>query len=159
MNNMRHDTIVLGAGMVGSAIVKDLAQEPDIRVMAADLSQKALARLEAEVSVAGMQVDFQEKGSVSSIVADYDFVISAVPGYMGFETLQGVIGAGKNVVDISYFDEDPFLLDGLAISKGVTAVVGCGVAPGLCNILAELLYDVVVNICFQKGLADISHGI
>jgi lysine 6-dehydrogenase len=39
------------------------------------------------------------------------------------------------VVDISFFPEDPFGLDELAKAQGVTAVVDCGVAPGLGNIL------------------------
>jgi len=38
-------------------------------------------------------------------------------------------------VDISYFMEDPFGLDDLAKEMGVTAVVDCGVAPGLANIV------------------------
>jgi saccharopine dehydrogenase-like NADP-dependent oxidoreductase len=49
--------------------------------------------------------------------------------------LEGVIRAGKNIVDISYFEEDPFGLDDLAKQMGVTAVVDCGVAPGMANII------------------------
>jgi saccharopine dehydrogenase-like NADP-dependent oxidoreductase len=37
-----------------------------------------------------------------------------VPGFMGFQTLKAVIEAKKNVVDISFFPEDPFLLDAVA---------------------------------------------
>ena len=47
---------------------------------------------------------------------------------MGFKALKSIIKAGKNVVDISFFPEDPFLLDDLAKQKGVTAIVDCGVA-------------------------------
>ena len=54
---------------------------------------------------------------------------------MGFNTLKSIIEAGKNVVDISFFPEDPFLLDDLAKEKGVTAIVDCGVAPGFANII------------------------
>jgi len=49
--------------------------------------------------------------------------------------LERVIRAGKNVVDISYFMEDPFSLDELAKQMGVTAVVDCGVVPGMANII------------------------
>jgi saccharopine dehydrogenase-like NADP-dependent oxidoreductase len=38
-------------------------------------------------------------------------------------------------VDIAFFPEDPFGLDGLARSHGVTVVVDCGVAPGMSNLL------------------------
>jgi saccharopine dehydrogenase-like NADP-dependent oxidoreductase len=54
---------------------------------------------------------------------------------MGFQTVKTVIEAGKNMVDISFFPEDPFLLDELARKKNVTVVTDCGVAPGMGNII------------------------
>jgi lysine 6-dehydrogenase len=148
--------IVLGAGMVGSAIAGDLARESDIQVTVVDIRRQSLARLGTKVPVKGIQADLQEDGRVSSIVVDYDLVICAVPGFMGFKTLQGVIEAGKNVVDISFFGEDPLLLDGLAKSKGITAVVDCGVAPGLCNIIAGHAHNLLDRTdkyaCYVGGL-------
>ncbi len=150
---------VLGAGMVGSTISKDLAQEPDIDVVVVDRRQEALIRLETEASVTGIQANLQEKGRVFSVVGDSDLVISAVPGFIGFETLREIIEAGKNVVDISFFGEDPFLLDDLAKSKGVTAVVDCGVAPGLCNIIAGYVYNLLEKVdryvCYVGGLPQV----
>jgi saccharopine dehydrogenase-like NADP-dependent oxidoreductase len=46
-----------------------------------------------------------------------------------------IIEAGKNVVDISFFPENALELDALAKEKGVTAIVDCGVAPGMHNII------------------------
>lgn len=150
---------VLGAGMVGSAISKDLAQEPDIDVVVVDRRQEVLVRLETEASVTGIQANLQEKGRVLSVVGDSDLVISAVPGFIGFETLREIIEAGKDVVDISFFGEDPFLLDDLAKSKGVTAVVDCGVGPGLCNILAGYVYNLLEKVdryvCYVGGLPQV----
>lgn len=150
---------VLGAGMVGSTISKDLAQEPDIDVVVVDRRQEALIRLETEASVTGIQANLQEKGRVFSVVGDSDLVISAVPGFIGFETLREIIEAGKDVVDISFFGEDPFLLDDLAKSKGITAVVDCGVAPGLCNIIAGYVYNLLEKVdryvCYVGGLPQV----
>lgn len=150
---------VLGAGMVGSAISKDLAQEPDIDVVVVDRIQEVLARLEKEASVTGIQANLQEKGRVFSVVGDSDLVISAVPGFIGFETFREIIEAGKDVVDISFFGEDPFLLDDLAKSKGVTAVVDCGVGPGLCNIIAGYVYNLLEKVdryvCYVGGLPQV----
>jgi saccharopine dehydrogenase-like NADP-dependent oxidoreductase len=64
-----------------------------------------------------------------------DIVIGSVPGFMGYAMLERVIRAGKNIVDISYFPEDPFGLNDLAEEKRVTAVVDSGVAPGMANII------------------------
>src|SRR5690606_17875129 len=62
-------------------------------------------------------------------------VVGAVPGFMGFGVAQAVVQAGKNMVDISFFPEDPFLLDEEARREQVTLVTDCGVAPGMGNIL------------------------
>jgi saccharopine dehydrogenase-like NADP-dependent oxidoreductase len=75
---------------------------------------------------------------------------------MGYSTLQQVILAGKNVVDISFFAEDAFELDAQAKAQGVTAIVDCGVAPGLCNVLAghaaQELDRVERYTCYVGGL-------
>lgn len=150
---------VLGAGMVGSAIAKDLAQEPDFNVSVVDLSQESLARLESQTRIEKTQANLAESGKTSAVIADSDFVISAVPGFMGFSTLREIIEAGKNVVDISFFAEDPLQLDDLAKSRGVTAVVDCGVAPGLCNIIAGYVYDLFDHtdryVCYVGGLPQV----
>ena len=62
-------------------------------------------------------------------------VICAIPGFLGYETLKSIIEAGKNVVDISFFPENSFDLNALAKEKNVTAIVDCGVAPGMGNII------------------------
>jgi lysine 6-dehydrogenase len=125
--------VVLGAGMVGSAIAADLCRE--YRVTAVDASQERVEALAAEHPVAGEVADLSRAEIVQRVVRDAELVIGAVPGFMGFATLQAVIEAGKNVVDISFFGENPFGLDGLAQAHGVTAVVDCGVAPGLSNMV------------------------
>jgi saccharopine dehydrogenase-like NADP-dependent oxidoreductase len=81
-------------------------------------------------------------------------VINAVPGFMGFQTLKAIIGAGKNVVDIAFFIEDPFELDELARKNGVTAIMDMGVAPGMCNVLigyADHLLDETENVLYMVG--------
>ncbi|MGE5236195.1 MAG: saccharopine dehydrogenase family protein, partial [Acidobacteriota bacterium] len=80
----------------------------------------------------------------------------AVPGDMGLATVKAVLEAGRNVVDISFFPEDPFTLDALAREKGCTAVVDCGVAPGCDNIilgyLSTRLESVETFACYVGGL-------
>lgn len=147
---------VLGAGLVGSAIVRYLVKETDFSVTAVDLNVEALDRLEREGGIRTIRADLREKGAVESVVSGSGMVICAVPGFMGFETVKQIIKAGKNVVDISFFNEDPFLLDDVAKAKGVSAVVDCGVAPGLCNILAGHV-DTMLDrtdryVCYVGGL-------
>lgn len=151
--------MVLGAGLVGRTIAADLAQESGYVVTAVDRDAQALARLTSETPVQSLQADLREPGRVGALVADHDLIVCAVPGFMGFETLRQVVDAGKNVVDISFSEQDPFLLDDLAKARGVTAVVDCGVAPGLSNILAGHLYGrldrVERFVCFVGGLPQV----
>ena len=127
--------IVLGAGLVGKAMALDLASEPEFSLTSVDLKQEALA----ELATAGIKVigqDISQSEATKDLVSNYDLVINAVPGYLGFQSLKACLEAGRNVVDISFFPENPFELDSLAKGQNITAAVDCGVAPGLSNILA-----------------------
>ena len=127
--------IVLGAGLVGKAIALDLASEPEFSLTSVDCKQEALA----ELALAGIRVicqDISQPEATKDLVSDYDLVINAVPGYLGFKSLKACLEAGRKVVDISFFPENPFELDSLAKEQNITAAVDCGVAPGLSNILA-----------------------
>ncbi len=125
--------VVLGAGMVGSAIARDLSKS--FSVTSADLNKTALASLKKNFGINTVEADLSNSKKIKEIIAGADLVIGAVPGFMGFETCRTVIEAGKDLVDISFFPEDAFELDALAKKKNVTAVVDCGVAPGMDNIL------------------------
>jgi len=121
--------IVLGAGMVGRAMAVDLGQVHD--VTASDIDEKALRTLREKHGIATIELDVSDRDRLARTVADFDLVIGAAPGFLGFETLKTVIEAGKNVVDISFCPENALDLDPLASRRGVTAMVDMGVAPGM----------------------------
>lgn len=126
--------IVLGGGMVGSAMALDLA--PRYRVTVADISQAALDRIQSRNAlVAVQQADLRDADVLRQLIAPHDLVLSAVPGFMGFVTLRTCLEAGKDVVDISFFPENSLELDPLARSLGRIAIVDCGVAPGMDNVI------------------------
>jgi len=130
----------------------DLASEPEFSLTSVDLKQEALA----ELATAGIKVigqDISQSEATKDLVSDYDLVINAVPGYLGFQSLKACLEAGRNVVDISFFPENPFELDSLAKGQNITAAVDCGVAPGLSNILAgyglsqlDKAYSVIIYV-------------
>jgi lysine 6-dehydrogenase len=125
---------VLGAGMVGRAIAADLANQ--YQVTSFDVSEASLALLRQKNSgIATVQADLSDYAAYPAMLEGFDFAITAVPGFMGYKTLEAVILAGKNLVDISFFPEDALALDALAKQKGVTAIVDCGVAPGMSNLV------------------------
>ncbi len=124
--------IVLGAGLVGKAMAIDLVKDFD--VTSVDFNEEALKAV-SEHGIKTLKLDFSNHQSLSSTIQPFDLVVGAVPGFLGFQTVKTVIEAGKNMVDISFFPEDPFLLDELAKKKNVTVVTDCGVAPGMGNVI------------------------
>lgn len=128
--------IVLGAGLVGGPMAADLAQDPGFEVGVVDINREALVNVEKKSRVVSYHQDLSNPQTVRELIKNYDLVLSAVPGFLGFQTLKATIEAGKNVVDIAFFPEDPFELDGPARQNGVAAVVDCGVAPGMSHVLA-----------------------
>ncbi len=126
--------LVLGAGMVGSAMAIDLAKNH--QVTSADLNLSSLNKIKAkQPNITTLQIDVTKKEKLIETLKSYDLVICAVPGFLGYHTLKTIIEAKKNVVDISFFPENALELNDLAKENKVTAIVDCGVAPGMGNIL------------------------
>jgi lysine 6-dehydrogenase len=127
--------VVLGCGAVGRHMAIDLCKDPSCEVISVDVNREGLEKLTREYPIQIRVEDLSTVEGVTRAVEDADIVIGSVPYSIGYAMLEMVIRAGKNVVDISYFPEDPFGLDDLAKEKGVTAVVDCGVVPGMSNII------------------------
>jgi len=126
--------IVMGAGMVGTAMALDMAKKHSTTISDYNVQALNKAKLKCnELSI--LELDVTNRQELKKAIGSFDLVICAVPGFLGFETLKTIIEAGKNVVDISFFSENALELDGLAREKKVTAIVDCGVAPGMGNII------------------------
>lgn len=126
--------IVLGAGLVGAPMALDLAKDSEFEVTVADISRKNLEKFK-DVQIETIEVDLDNENALVEVLKNHELVLNAVPGFMGYRTTERILRVGKNVVDISFFPEDALELDHLAKQKGVTAIVDCGVAPGMSNIL------------------------
>jgi saccharopine dehydrogenase-like NADP-dependent oxidoreductase len=153
--------IVLGAGRVGEAIVKDLAAGRRFEVTVADVSQEALDRLAAIPGVAIECANLAAHGEIARLVSGHDIAVGAMPGPMGFATLGRIIETGVDVVDISFFEEEPWPLNQLAMDRGVTAVMDCGVAPGSSSLIlgrAEASWERIDAFrCYVGGLPVARH--
>ncbi len=124
--------------MVGSIIAADLASSGTLEVVAADRSEDALTVLSQRTggTVRCQRADLSDPAEIARVVEGADIVLGALASRLGFAALRAVIEAGKNYCDISFMPEDARTLSALAREKGVTAVVDCGVAPGLSHMMA-----------------------
>lgn len=145
--------VVLGAGLVGKAIAVELAR--NFEVTTVDINHTSLEEVSASGNIKTILTDLTEEGEIQNIVKDFDLVIGCMPGYMGFNTVKQTILAGKDIVDISFFREDPFELDELAKKNNVTAIIDAGVAPGMGNIILghhNSQMEITSYKCYGGGL-------
>ena len=147
---------VLGAGMIGTAIAIDLAKTFD--VTSVDINENSLSRLQqTNKNISTIKSDLANYKNYEELLKPFDFIITTVPGFIGYKTLEAVITAKKNVVDISFSPENILDLDTLAKENNVTAIVDCGVAPGMSNLILGY-YNQLMKIdsfeCVVGGLPN-----
>ena len=105
--------IVLGGGMVGSAMAIDMTKNN--HVLLTDIDQTVLEKVQKKCKdLHIMQLDVTDVKTLKETILNFDLVISAVPGFLGYETLKNIIEAEMNVIDISFFPENSLELDQLA---------------------------------------------
>lgn len=121
--------------MVGSLMAWDMKLR-GYEVTVVDHRPAALDAVKSRCEVEVALADLSDQTVLAAAVAPHDIVLGALASHMGFQTLQTVIEARKPYVDISFMEQDAAALDGLARQRGVTAVVDCGVCPGISNVIA-----------------------
>jgi len=150
--------IVLGAGLVGKPIALDLANDQNFEVAVADVDNYRLENI-VDKRIQTIQVDLQNRDKLAEIIEPYDFIVNAVPGFMGFQCLKNCIEVGKDIVDIAFYPEDVNELSELALQKNVRVICDMGVAPGMSNLLtgyaASKLDSVLTVNIYVGGLPKI----
>lgn len=150
------NVIILGAGLIGGPMAIDLVKDSSFDVTAVDVNPLVMERLKKH-SIKTIKSDLSNPENVRHLIAGHDVVVNAVPGFMGFPTLKAIIEAKKTVVDIAFYGEDPFELDDLAKKNDVTAIVDCGVCPGMSNLIIghlDHLMDLDSVLLYVGGLSE-----
>lgn len=153
--NSTGTVVILGSGRVGKAIALDLSLKHEVTVV--DSDRGAAGQLK-DARVEFINEDATRRGVLEEVAGNADLVINALPGHLGFGALKAIIELGRPAVDISFFPEDPFALDGRARDTGAVAVVDCGVAPGLSNMILGSRYrqmEVGSFACYVGGLPGV----
>lgn len=156
---MQKKILVLGGGMVGSVMAADLSLNNDVTVMDINLDRiSKLIQTNKIKNITTIQKDLNDLDSTNSFVnelSNYDMIVGAVPGFMGFQTVKAVLQKGKPIIDISFFPEDYSPLHQIAIDNNTYGVFDIGVAPGIANLLLGY-YNQIMKItdfqCLVGGL-------
>lgn len=136
--------LVLGCGLMGRALALDLLESNEAdEITVADVSAPKLKALQTEVGnekLGTRKIDVTNKTQLSSLIKKYDVATNALPHAIAVSVVRAAIKAKVSIVDLTFEDEH-MKLDADAKHAGVIVVPGCGVAPGLGNILAAYAFD------------------
>ncbi len=128
---------VLGSGLMGSVISRDLAASEAVdSVTVADLDE---VRLDALKRAGGRKLsveprDLKDRKGTADFLGRFDVVVSALPHGVVHPADLAASDAGAKVVNIAFEDEQ-MELDGAFRKSGGLLIPGCGLAPGLGGIL------------------------
>lgn len=127
--------LVLGGGLVGRPMALDLHESGGFAVTVADFSDSVIQKLQGE-GITTVKADLSDLSRLESLISSFDLFINAVPGRLGFKTLEVLAKSGKPVVDIAFYADDPRQLDETARASGSCIICDMGVAPGMSHLLS-----------------------
>lgn len=135
---------VFGSGLMGRVVAQTLLDERDVsEVMVVDTDQKRLESLaEATHSqkLSTHQVSVADRIRVAPLINGCSVVVCALPQRFAVTGDIAAMEAGVNIVDIA-FEDDQMQLHPRLKREGLALIPGCGLAPGLTNILSRHAVD------------------
>lgn len=152
---------VLGAGLMGRVIVKDVVEkEPNAQVTLIDVNEALLNEIynlfdKNKLKICKLNVN--DTTATSSMLQKHDVVISALPHRLSLPAIKAAIKARVSMVDLTgKAPEERLALHEEAENARITIIPGCGVAPGISNICVgrgvELLDETHEAIIYVGGI-------
>jgi saccharopine dehydrogenase-like NADP-dependent oxidoreductase len=151
-----------GSGEMGSAAVADLVERTGHEVTIGDVRPEAAAELLRRLGAPErvVRVDVDDTASLAAALDGTEVVLNATYMRHNVPVTDAAIAAGAHLVDLgSYYPETLQQLDRHAAAEraGCRIVPGCGVAPGLTNILARLGADRLDRVESVRIYSYITH--
>ncbi|MBM3318117.1 MAG: saccharopine dehydrogenase NADP-binding domain-containing protein, partial [Candidatus Eisenbacteria bacterium] len=139
---------VLGAGMVGRAMVYDLCRQDDVdEVLVADRDAgkaREVAERYGAGKARGRALDVTDREAVGGFIEGSRAALGAVSYRFNQALAEIAIAAGVHWIDLGGNNdvvEAQFALSDRARAAGVAVVPDCGIAPGAVGILAARLLE------------------
>jgi len=131
--------LVLGHGYIGSVVAKDIAENlPSAEVVVAGRSESRATEAATAIgrkNVSSVQLDVRNQKELVDALKGFDLMVGALPGEVGYQSINACVDARIDAVDVSFMPENPLTLSKDALKADVTIIPDCGVAPGLSNML------------------------
>ena len=130
--------LLVGLGEVGARAARQLVETEGIdALLVADRDRKSADRL---VSSLGSRAEVIRYSPGAPLPSGVDVVACALPAGVDLEVLRQAVAGGvpcATADDSSDAIEAALALEADAVRAGVTVAVGCGLAPGLADVLAR----------------------
>ena len=143
---------VIGAGLMGPAIAKDCLEDQGVEeVLLVDIDagqmEKVAEALGNPAKLKTIVQDVTDRDGLARVLKGYDVAGVALLRPLNTHAIWGAIDAGVGVVELSEpSDEDVEAIDVAAKKAGVAIIPGCGVEPGLTDVLAAQGMDMLDSV-------------
>lgn len=140
--------VIGGAGAMGMVTVRDLTESPEVsEVIIADANVEKAKQVQnwtKSKKVSITKLDITDNKNLIDTMRKADAVANAAPYHLNLAITKAAFEAKRNITDLGgvyYMTLKQLELNEEAKKAGVTVVLGCGVAPGIADILAKLGAD------------------
>ncbi len=138
---------VVGSGLMGPTITMDCLESDEVEeVLLMDVDETSLKEIAVDLGNPSklklLTQDILDRDGVVKALRDYDAACIALPKSLSVQAMRNAIAAQVNVVDLSDLPEQDWReIDESAKKAEVTVIPGCGLEPGLTEILAAYGMD------------------
>jgi saccharopine dehydrogenase (NAD+, L-lysine forming) len=155
--------IVVGVGAQGGTIAKRLNSHPEVsEIICADYDQRAAEELSGTLAKArGMQLDAGDENQVIQAAQGCDLIVNGLPLKFNLNIMKAALAAKADYLDMAGPMEKIGFVESYELlfskwhkkflEKGLSAIVGCGSAPGLANVIARESVD-KMDTCDAIGI-------
>jgi lysine 6-dehydrogenase len=142
--------LVLGSGLMGPAAAFNAMADPQVsQVTLCDMdrsqldgARQKLAGLQGVDKLATVVLDLNDQAAAARLMAGFDTVVAALPRQATGLGIRAATAARKPLVDMSSPpDSEVVELKQGVETAGTLAILGCGVEPGLTEIMARYLAE------------------
>ncbi|KYK21688.1 hypothetical protein AYK21_00480 [Thermoplasmatales archaeon SG8-52-2] len=149
--------IVLGSGMMGSAMVYDLSKFSNFEeITIADRDKKSLetsSNFLKNHNINYLTLNVDNSTEIKKQFKKYDIAISAIPYKYNYELAKVSIDTKTHFLDLGgnndIVDKERSLFKN-AKKSGITIIPDCGLAPGLASVITRDIVENMNNIDFVK---------
>jgi saccharopine dehydrogenase-like NADP-dependent oxidoreductase len=144
--------MIMGTGAQGSTIAARLQEEPSVEeIVCADYDVRAAQELEKTLSKAkAVQVDGEKLDEIVKAAERCELIVNGLPPDFNMRVMDACVAVGASYLDMASGNEEDPLVDAMKAQldrdqefadAGITALMNCGSAPGIANLIAREATD------------------